>query len=112
VYVASQPVEQAFYANHAHNDYLELIVEMGAVGVFVIAGFLLLYLYGWVRLRKHDWNHMRFLQVGAGLAVFGILLHCLLDFILHTPANLVVFAFLVGVFLRPKELTVHRRSKR
>lgn len=100
MYRAFQPAEQAFFANHAHNDYLELLVEMGAAGAFIIAGFLIVYFYGWLRLRKNSWNRMRFLQVAAGLSIFAILLHSLLDFNLHTPANFVVFAFLCGVFFR------------
>ena len=112
VYRAFQPVEQAFYANHAHNEYLELLVEMGAAGAFVIVGFLLLYVYGWFRLSGNVWDRMRFIQVAAGLAILSILLHCLLDFILHTTANFIVFAFLVGVFFRPKELAEHRQSRR
>jgi O-antigen ligase len=105
MYRAFQPAEQAFFANHAHNDYLELLVEMGAAGVFVIAGFMVVYLYGWIRLRKFVWNRMRFLQVGSGLAVLAILLHSLLDFNLHTPANFVVFAMLVGIFFRKNRLS-------
>lgn len=99
-YRSLQPVEQAFYANHAHNDYLELLVEMGAAGAFIIAGFLVLYIYGWVRLRGNTWNRMRFLQVASGLSILAILLHSLLDFNLHTPANFVVFAFVSGIFFR------------
>lgn len=100
VYRAFQPAEQVFYVNHAHNDYLELLVEMGAVGGFVIAGFMVVYLYGWIRLRRYAWNRMRFLQVASGLAILAILLHSLVDFNLHTPANLIIFSFLSGVFLR------------
>lgn len=103
MYRAFQPAEQAFFANHAHNDYLELLVEMGAAGGFIIAGFLIVYLYGWLRLRKRAWNRMRFLQVAAGLSIFALLLHSLLDFNFHTPANFVVFAFLSGVFFRTKK---------
>jgi len=99
-YRAFQPVEQAFFANHAHNDYLELLVEMGAAGGFIIVGFLLIYLYGWVRLRHDEWDRMRFLQAASGLAIFAILLHSLLDFNLHNTANFILFAFLAGIFFR------------
>ena len=99
-YRAFQPVEQAFFANHAHNDYLELLVEMGSAGGLIIFGFLILYIYGWVRLRRYVWNRMKFLQIASGLAILAILIHSFLDFNLHTPANFVVFAFLSGVFFR------------
>ena len=102
VYRASQPIDQLRYINHAHNDYLELLLEMGAAGAFVIVGFLLVYLGGWIRLRGHIWNRMHFIQIGAGLAIFAILLHSLVDFNFHTPANFIVFAFLAGIFMRKK----------
>ena len=100
VYRMFQPVEQAFFLDHAHNDYLELLLEMGGGGVFIIVGFFLVYSYGWLCLRKRNWNQMMFLQVGSGLSILALLLHSLVDFNLHTPANFIVFAFLVGVFLR------------
>lgn len=103
VYRAFQPVDQLRFVNHAHNDYLELLVEMGAAAVFIIVGFWLVYIYGWVRLWGQHWDRMHFLQVGAGLAIFSILLHSLVDFNFHTPANCVVFSFLCGVFLRSKK---------
>jgi len=106
-YRAFQPAEQVFYVNHAHNDYLELLVEMGAAGGFIILGFFVLYLYGWYKMRRYVWNRMRFLQVASGLGVLAILIHSLVDFNLHTPANLVVFAMLSGVFLR-KNRRFHR----
>lgn len=102
VYRASQPIDQVYFVNHAHNDYLELLLEMGAAGAFIIIGFWIIYIYGWIRLRGHVWDRMHFLQVGAGLAIFAILLHSLVDFNFHTPANFIVFAFLSGVFFRAK----------
>ncbi|PID45473.1 MAG: hypothetical protein CSB47_08710 [Proteobacteria bacterium] len=100
VYRAFQPIEQLRFINNAHSDYVELLFEMGLAGAFIIVGFMLLYVFGWFKLNNKSWGRMRFLQVGAGLGILMLLLHCSMDFILHEPMNSMVFALLVGVFFR------------
>lgn len=100
VYRAFQPIEQLRFINNAHNDYFELLFEMGVFGSGIIVGFLCLYLFACYRLRNRIWNRMQFIQVAAAIGVFLILLHSLADFNLHTPANAIVFCFLLGVLFR------------
>ena len=100
VYRAFQPIEQPVFINNAHNDYLELLFEMGIFGAFIITGFFLLYLMGWWKLAGSTWDRLRFMQVGAGIGIFLLLLHLLSDFILHEPMNTMIFALLAGVFFR------------
>jgi O-antigen ligase len=88
------------FINNAHNDYLELLFEMGAAATFLITAFILLYIYGWVKLWGKAWNQLHFIQNAAGVGIFILLLHSLTDFNLHTPANMIAFAFLCGLFFR------------
>lgn len=83
------------YVNHAHNDYLEVGVELGLVGLLIIALFLV-----WWGLRVAIvWNR----QGGdvyvraASVASAAILLHSLVDFPLRTAAVSAVFAMCVGI---------------
>ena len=108
VYRAFQPIEQLRFINNAHNDYLELLFEMGAFGAAIIVGFLLLYLFACFMLRGRGWNRMHFIQVAAAIGIFLMLLHSLADFNLHTPANAIVFAFLVGILFRKEEVKRRR----
>lgn len=100
VYRVFQPIEQGKRIHNAHNDYLELLFEMGAFGGFIIVGFLLIYFMGWFKLMGNAWDRMRFIQVGAGIGLFLLLLHLLSEFLLHKPMNTMIFALLVGIFLR------------
>lgn len=100
VYRAFQPIEQLRFINNAHNDYLELLFEMGAFGAFIIAGFFLIYISGWLKLAGQTWSRMHFIKVGAGIGIFLFMLHLSTEFLLHEPMNTMVFAMLVGVFLR------------
>ena len=100
VYRAFQPIEQLNFINNAHNDYLELMFEMGAFGALIIMGFFLIYILGWFKLSGQTWSRMHFIKVGAGIGIFLFMLHLLSEFLLHEPMNTMVFALLVGTFLR------------
>ena len=105
VYRAFQPIEQLKYITHAHNDYLELVFEMGFVGLFIIFGFLIIFIYGWVKLAGQTWTRIHFIKIGAGIGISLFLLHLLTDFLLHKPMNTMVFALLLGVFFRKPSKT-------
>jgi hypothetical protein len=60
---------------------------------------LIFYFTRWPAIfRKKKWDSFLMLQAGAGIGVLMMLLHSLLDFNLHIPANLGYFAFLSAVF--------------
>ena len=100
VYRAFQPIEQLKHVNNAHNDYLELMFEMGVFGLLIIVGFFFVYILGWFKLAGQTWSRMHFIKVGAGIGIFLFLLHLTTEFLLHEPMNTMIFALLVGIFLR------------
>ena len=79
------------YTNHAHNDYLEIALELGLLGVLITIAFFL----WWLARSRHAW---RTDTAGAALARTGsiiigiILLHSLVDYPLRTSAMAAVFA--------------------
>jgi O-antigen ligase len=90
------------YIDYAHNDYLQLLMELGLVGVVVIA--LLLFTYALRMgglLQRRDGRSFTILQLAAGIALLPPLLHAMFDFGLHMPANAIWFATLAGVLLHP-----------
>lgn len=105
VFPALQPPELGrWFINHAHNDYLEWLFEAGLLAAVLITLVAVLYALRWLRVRTwEDWSRLRFIQVGAGIGTLMILLHGLADFNLHIPANIVYFAFLLGVFCADPE---------
>lgn len=98
-----QPVALGqWFINHAHNDYLEAVYEMGIWALVLILIFLTLYARQWSRLRSGDeWSGFRSLQIGAGIGLTLLLGHAFSDYNLHTPANMAYFAFLAGLFFSP-----------
>lgn len=88
-----------WFINRAHNDYLEWMFEGGMLAAVVIAVLLMLYLMRWRKVWiPGAWGEFCSVQVGAGIGMLLLLLHGLVDYNLHIPANMVYFAFLAGLF--------------
>jgi hypothetical protein len=113
-YPAFQVAEIGPYVvNHAHSDYLETVFEQGMFSLGLIVLGLWLYIRQWRRLWiTGNWGTLRFIQVGAGIGLALMLLHSLVDFGLHMPANLITFSFLAAVFLRGNTEEQAHGSKR
>ena len=76
----------------AHDDYLQLLVEMGALGFAAALWFLLTLFRSAVKKLKHwppDTNTA--VTLAAMLGVIGILVHSFVDFNLQIPANAALF---------------------
>lgn len=107
-YRAFQPPELGhWFINHAHNDYLEWLFEGGLVAAGLILLLLVLVARQWRRLwTRGEWSRFRFVQVGAGIGILLLMLHSLVDYNLHIPANIVYFAFLAGIFFADPAIEV------
>ncbi len=91
-----------FYVNHAHNEYLELVVELGLWGVLLVAAFLLwLTMVAMRRLRRQHGRPLDPAAFAAMLSIMLLLLHSLVDYPLRTPALAAVFGLLCGLLLDP-----------
>lgn len=116
VFPAFQPIELGrWFVNYAHNDYLQWLFEGGLVAGLLMLLILVLYLHQWGRVWTHEtWSRFRFVQVGAGIGILLMLLHETLDYNLHMPANMVYFAFLLGIFFKDADddlVSVKRRRR-
>ena len=87
-----------FQVGPAHNDYLQLLVEMGVLGFATMLWFLLTLFGSAFKKLKHlpaDANTA--LTLAAVLGVTGILVHSVVDFNLQIPANAALFYVLCTV---------------
>lgn len=86
------------YIDQAHNDYLQLLDEMGILGFAVMLWFLAVFYIRAFRKIK-NWRHDLYgaATLAAMLGCTGILVHSLLDFNLHIPANAAWFYALATV---------------
>ncbi len=83
--------------NHAHNDYLELLSETGLIGAGLIAWFLVLvYRKASKQLRPGaKTSDSVLIAVLAGIT--GLLVHSLVDFNFHIPANAALFLVMAAI---------------
>ncbi len=103
-FAAHLPLEEVggTYINHAHNDYVELLLEAGLPGALVAAFFIGGVLWAlWRVLTMHIESHStRLLALAAAVGMITILLHSLVDYPLRTGGVSVAFGMLAGVLLR------------
>ena len=95
----------AFYLN-AHNDYLHFISEVGLwlVPMMVWMAFAL-FRNGFQKL-KNPSRLIRGTTAGAMAGIVSILVHSIVDFNLHNPANAVLFTILTAIVVAP--ISEHR----
>ncbi len=86
------------YLNHAHNDYLEVWLELGFWGLFLIALFAGLFIW---RLLRHQSERMPPVQIAAAAGIFILLVHSVVDYPLRTYALSVSFAFMCALLFPP-----------
>ena len=86
---------------HAHNDYLQLLIETGWIGFLAImSGFFIFLAKSARRIKRLDFRKdpLRFyLAVGAFSGLISISVHGLFDFNLQIPANCLYFVVLMAV---------------
>jgi len=90
------------YLNHAHNDYVEIAIEAGLIGLAMVAVFVIAYLKrAWTLLSQRVHHGYRWLQ-RAGLVAVGLLLaHSVADYPLRTITLQCLLAYLcVVIFSR------------
>lgn len=103
---AYRPAEVQLQPDRVHNDYLNTLVDWGVVGTALVAAAWGLLAWGIVRtspfIRKTPGdlgprkgsNKFAFV-LGGGLGLVAILIHSVVDFNLHIPANaLIVITFM------------------
>ena len=77
-----------FIVNHAHDDYLELLLDAGSLGFAAAVWFLVaLYRNGLRNLRLAKVSSSARIAAAALAGCTGLLVHSFLDFNLHIPAN-------------------------
>jgi O-antigen ligase len=92
VYPPYETLYDGKIVNHAHNDYLEVLAETGVVGGICCAWFIgTLFVAALRFLQSKDDSFANTLRLCGWTACCGLLVHSLVDFNLHIPANLLLF---------------------
>jgi O-antigen ligase len=100
------------YANHAHNDFLELWLETGIVGPVLIGAFAIWFVLRladvWQRSYREGLEIDRSLARAATLIIALLAAHSLVDYPLRTGAMMAIMAFACALLIAPLSV---RQSK-
>ena len=93
------------FANHAHNDVLELWLETGATGVAILVAFSLWFLLraarAWWPGRSGGSDLDRNIARAATLIIALLIVHSFFDYPLRTNALMAIFAFACALLVDP-----------
>jgi len=98
--------------NEAHNDYLQLLSEMGLLGLGTMIWFLTI-LFRRIPHKIRQWpsNVSGAATVACTLGISGILVHSLIDFNLQIPANAALFYVFCTIAAAPPLLQRFRKRR-
>jgi O-antigen ligase len=88
------------YVNHAHNDYLEALLELGALAPILLILFLIWFVRRTVVLWRSDEAELSQARAGS-IAVAIVMLHSFVDYPIRTAAIAAVFALSAGLMAAP-----------
>lgn len=100
---------ESAYINHAHNDYLELLLELGLVGVPLFLLFLAWWMRNFVRIWLSE-AASPFAFAGA-ISSGTILIHSIVDYPLRTAAIGSIFAASICLMVLPPSRPLLSRGK-
>lgn len=97
------------FVNHAHNDYLELLTEFGALFVIVFLWFLVMFARALKRTSPWKTGGM---PAAATMVILILLAHSVVDYPLRTSSISVIFAMGVAILFRGDFDAMRQSSRR
>jgi O-antigen ligase len=100
VFPLVQATHTGFFWRHAHNDYLELLIEAGPLALALALSFVVIYFSKVLRkIRAGENRSLAGLLAGGSAGVVTMLMHTFVDFNLHIAANAYLFTLITGATL-------------
>jgi O-antigen ligase len=98
IYPAYKTLPHQQFFEHAHNDYLELLAEVGFIPFVLLIGAVF---YLWVNMVK-GWHkrknpYIRGMVAGILAATLALLLHSMGEFNFRIPSNALLFSLMLGL---------------
>jgi len=104
-----QPVTLAMYWDHAHNDYLELLLEFGIVGVIIASAFIF-FIFKSI-YKNNTFGHKLYRKAAFFASVSTIVFHSFIDFNLHILSNAILFSLILGLCVSSTRVTLDKSEE-
>ena len=113
VYPQVRTFSTNLFVNAAHNDYVQLTVETGLLGMLCVVAFLfLVFRNGLHHMQRARRSWFSAVTLAAMVGCIALLVHSLFDFNLEIPANAAAFAFLAGLIAAKPDRDWENRQER
>jgi O-antigen ligase len=90
-----KPDGVVMFYQHAHNDYIEILLELGIIGALLILAFLGL---AGKTIMDAGWRgRERYLKAAFAASFASIAVFSLFDFNLHIPSNAILLSLILGL---------------
>jgi len=98
------PIYMSFYRKYlfdkAHNDYLQLLSEVGLIGFFFAVWWIVGLVRIFFKIAREKSRRISAFRTAAFCGCISILVHSTVDFNLQIPANALFFAVLAALVIR------------
>jgi len=102
-----------WYINHAHNDFLEVWLETGILGMTLFGAFVIMLglrcVKLWWRAPDKSSELDRLLMRAATLVIPLLMVHSFVEYPLRTGAMMAIFAFSCALLIEPFAVTEHAK---
>ena len=98
IYRKYKTLDNQFLYPHAHNDYLELLSDQGLAGFLIVMIGIVLFFWKIMPMwwKRRD-PYVNGVVLGGICGIIAILVHSLVDFNLHIPANALFLSIILGL---------------
>ena len=98
IYPQYQSENSRFLFDHAENDYMEIVTDMGVAGFFIIIGMAFVFSYSVTKAwrKRHD-NFIKCIVAGGMSSCVAIAVHSFTDFNLRIPANMMLLTVIAAI---------------
>ena len=110
-YPAFESVATDYVWAHTHNDYAEALAETGlAGGLLILAALVLFFRRAFRNLAERLRRERGWTELGGALGCCGLLVHSLVDFNLHLPANAAWFVLCLAIATTRQQKPIESRN--
>jgi O-antigen ligase len=101
---------QPLYFQHAHNDVMEFLTDMGWIGLLLLGSIVVLSLKTSIQaMRKRHHPLMRGMAFSATMGILALMIHSTADFNLRIPANVSLFMVILALAFISYSMPMKRR---